>query len=73
MLNPAISTAETAEPMSARNVQAEACPAQRSRYSGNDILLLIRDLDEAKMDMDRKCLSRNNVVHLMQDKFEGML
>ena len=73
MINPAVSTAETAEPMSVRRVHAEACPAKRRKYSGNDVLRLIRVLEEAKLDMDRKCLSMNDVVHLVQDKLEGML
>ena len=59
--------------MSVRRVHAEACPAKRRKYSGNDVLRLIRVLEEAKLDMDRKCLSMNDVVHLVQDKLEGML
>ena len=73
MINPEISTAETAEPMSAQDVQAKPCPAKRRRYSGNEVLRLIKVLNEAKMDMDKKWLSMNDVVHLLQDRLDEML
>ena len=73
MINPEIMTAETAEPMSAQDVQAKPCPAQRRRYSGNEVLRLIRVLNEAKMDMNKKWLSMNDVVHLLQDRLDEML
>ena len=57
----------------AQAVQAKASPAKRRKYSGNDVLRLMKVLDNAKMDMERQCLSMNDVVHLVQDKLEGML
>ena len=57
----------------AQAVQAKASPAKRRRYSGNDVLRLMKVLDNARMDMERQCLSMNDVVHLVQDKLEGML
>ena len=56
-----------------QDAQAKATPEKRRKYSGNDVLRLIRALDEAKMDMDRQCLSMNDVVHLLQDRLDGML
>ncbi len=53
--------------------QEKACPAKRRKYSGNDVLRLMKVLDNARMDMERQCLSMNDVVHLVQDKLEGML
>ena len=73
MINPEISTAETTEPMRAQDVQAKSCPAKRRRYSGNEVLRLIKVLNEAKMDMDKKWLSMNDVVHLLQDRLDEML
>ncbi len=57
----------------AKAAQTKAFPAKRRKYSGNDVLRLIKVLDEAKMDMDKECLSMNDVVHLVQDKLDGML
>ena len=57
----------------AQTTQAKTCPAKRRKYSGNDVLRLMKVLDNAKMDMERQCLSMNDVVHLVQDKLEGML
>ena len=57
----------------AEAVQEKASPAKRRRYSGNDVLRLMKVLDNARMDMERQCLSMNDVVHLVQDKLEGML
>ena len=56
-----------------QDAQAKATSEKRRKYSGNDVLRLIRVLDEAKMDMDRQCLSMNDVVHLLQDRLDGML
>ncbi len=53
--------------------QTKASPAKRRRYSGNDVLRLMKVLDNARMDMDRDCLSMNDVVHIVQDKLDGML
>ncbi len=47
--------------------------AERIRYCGNDVLHLAKVLDDAKTDMERKCLSMNDVVHLMQDRLDGIL
>ena len=57
----------------AQTTQAKTCPAKRRKYSGNDVLRLMKVLDNARMDMERQCLSMNDVVHLVQDKLEGML
>ncbi len=57
----------------AQAAQAKSSPAKRKKYSGNDVLRLMKVLDEVKMDMDKQCLSMNDVVHLVQDKLDGML
>ncbi len=56
-----------------QNTQAKNSPAKRRKYSGNDVLRLMKVLDQVKMDMDKQCLSMNDVVHLVQDKLDGML
>ncbi len=53
--------------------QAKGCSSQRRRYSVNDVLRLIKALDEAVNDMERKYLSMNDIVHVLLDKFEGMM
>lgn len=45
----------------------------RMKYSGNEVLRLLRALNEARLDMDRKCLSMNGVVHIVQERIEEML
>ena len=57
----------------AQAAKKKARPAKKRRYSLNDVLRLMKALDEAKADMDREYLSMNDVVHLVQDKFDGML
>ncbi len=56
-----------------QTTQAKNSPAKRRKYSGNDVLRLMKVLDQVKMDMDKQCLSMNDVVHLVQDKLDGML
>ncbi len=73
MKKSSIRTAETPEAVSARDVQAKNCRARRRRYSINDVLRLVKALDEAKTDMDREYLSMNDVVHLLLEKLDGML
>ena len=57
----------------AQAAQANASPAKRRKYSGNDVLRLRKALDEARMDMDKQCLSMNDVVHILQDRLDEML
>lgn len=45
----------------------------RMKYSGNEVLHLLRALNDARLDMDRKCLSMNGVVHIVQERIEEML
>ncbi len=45
----------------------------RRKYSGNDVLRIIRALNDAKRDMDRKSLSMNEIVHILQENIEEML
>ncbi len=64
MIEPAQAAAQAAK--------KKARPAKKRRYSINDVLRLIKALDEAKTDMDREYLSMNDVVHLVLEKLEGM-
>ena len=45
----------------------------RRKYSGNEVLRIMKALNEARLDMDRKFLSMNEVVHILQDRIEEML
>ena len=45
----------------------------RRKYSGNEVLRIMRALNEARLDMDRKFLSMNGVVHILQERIEEML
>ncbi len=60
------------EPATARAAKKKARAGRKRRYSINDVLRLIKALDEAKTDMDREYLSMNDVVHLLLEKLEGM-
>ncbi len=55
----------------AQDVQAKA--AKRRRYSVNDVLRLIKALDKAVNDMERKYLSMNDIVHVLLDRLDGMM
>ena len=57
----------------ARAAKKKARSAKRRRYSLNDVLRLMKVLDEAKADMDRQYLSMNDIVHLVLEKLDGML
>ena len=45
----------------------------RRKYSGNEVLRIMKALNEARLDMDRKFLSMNGVVHILQERIEEML
>ena len=45
----------------------------RRKYSGNEVLRIMRALNEARLDMDRKFLSMNGVIHILQERIEEML
>ena len=66
-------TAQNEVPEAAQAAQEKASPAKRRKYSGNDVLRLRKALDEARMDMDKQCLSMNDVVHILQDRLDEML
>ncbi len=55
----------------AQDVQAKA--ASRRRYSGNDVLRVIKALKEVVNDMERKYLSMNDIVHVLLDQLEVMM
>ncbi len=55
----------------AQDVQEKA--ASRRRYSGNDVLRVIKALKEAVNDMERKYLSMNDIVHVLLDQLEVMM
>ncbi len=55
----------------AQDVQAKA--ASRRRYSGNDVLRIIKALNEVVNDMERKYLSMNDIVHVLLDQLEVMM
>ncbi len=57
----------------AQSAQKKDGTAKRRRYSLNDVLRLVKVLDEAKTDMDRQYLSMNDIVHLVLEKLDGML
>ncbi len=65
-------TKNQAENMTNPTVQNNSAKG-RTKYSGNDVVRLIRGLKDARLDMDRKCLSMNSVVHIAQDEIEEML
>ncbi len=67
-MNPSPLTATQTSDMTS----ARACPEKRKKYSGNDVLRLMKILDETKMDMDRKSLAMNDVVHLVLDSLDGL-
>ena len=64
-------TAQNEVPEAAQAAQEKASPAKRRKYSGNDVLRLRKTLDEARMDMDKQCLSMNDVVHILQDRLDA--
>ncbi|MDO4840505.1 MAG: hypothetical protein Q3990_07525 [Desulfovibrionaceae bacterium] len=55
----------------AQDVQAKSSP--RRRYSGNDVLRIIKALKEVVNDMERKYLSMNDIVHVLLDQLEVMM
>ncbi len=55
----------------AQDVQAKSAP--RRRYSGNDVLRIIKALKETVNDMERKYLSMNDIVHVLLDQLEVMM
>ncbi len=56
------------------NPVAQEIPATgRRKYSGNEVLHIMRALNEARLDMDRKFLSMNGVIHILQERIEEML
>ncbi len=57
----------------AQMAQAKDCSSQRRRYSVRDVLRLMKVLDEAMMDIERKYLSMNDVVHVLLDRLDGMM
>ncbi len=57
----------------AQMAQAKKCSSQRRRYSVRDVLRLMKVLDEAMMDIERKYLSMNDVVHVLLDRLDGMI
>ncbi|MDO4840597.1 MAG: hypothetical protein Q3990_08000 [Desulfovibrionaceae bacterium] len=73
-------TASTRKTNTQKNIPAENhtdTPAQdniakgRRKYSGNYVLRTIRAIDDAQ-DMDRKSLSMNEIVHILQERIEKM-